>query len=207
MGTFVVGIAGGTGAGKTTLARRLRDAAPAGAVAHLALDDYYRDLSDLPLDARGARDFDRPEALDLEHLVADLEALRAGRAADVPVYDFRTHARVRDRVRRVEPTPLVVVEGILLLADARVRERLDLRVFVDAPADVRLARRLRRDVAERGRTPESVLAQYDASVRPAHEALVAPSRAHAHLVVPGDVADAFDGIVAWLAAWAHATRA
>jgi uridine kinase len=181
-------------------------AAPQGSVARLALDDYYRDLSRLPLDARGERDFDRLEALDADLLEAHLLDLKGGRPAAAPVYDFRTHTRVAGRVRSVAPAPLVVVDGVLLFAHARLRDLLDLRIFVDAPDDLRLVRRVRRDCAERGRTPDGVLAQYEASVRPAHEALVAPSRAHAHLVVPGEAA-AFDRVAAWLAAWARAGRA
>lgn len=171
---FVVGIAGGTASGKTTVARRVADRLGALLLTH---DRYYRS-------ADAHTNFDHPDSLDTVRMVTDLDTLRAGQAASLPDYDFSTHRR-RAAEDFVAPTPVIVVEGILVLSDAGLRSRFDLAVFVDAPADVRLIRRVQRDVAERGRTVDSVFAQYLSTVRPMHEAFVAPSVAHAHLVLDG----------------------
>ena len=171
---FVVGIAGGTASGKTTVARRVADRLGALLLTH---DRYYRS-------ADAHTNFDHPNSLDTARMVADLDRLRAGTPASLPDYDFSTHLR-RVEEDLVAPTPVIVVEGILVLSDPALRARFDLAAFVDAPADVRLLRRVQRDVAERGRTVESVFAQYLATVRPMHEAFVAPSVAHAHLVLDG----------------------
>jgi uridine kinase len=177
-----VGVAGGTGAGKSALAQALALAFGAERVLRIAQDSYYRDRVDLSETQRAVLNFDHPDALETSLLVAQLTELRAGRAVEVPVYDFTLHRRAAD-TRRAEPRELVVVDGILALADAGLRECFDLRIFVDAPEELRLARRLARDVAERGRSPESVRAQFAATVRPMHELFVEPSRAHAHLVI------------------------
>jgi uridine kinase len=177
----IIGIAGGTASGKTTAAR-----IAAGQLGDDALllfhDRYYRDI---PAGAspRG-HNFDHPDALDTASLVADLDALRAGRPADLPVYEFSRHARAAER-ERVAPRPIVLVEGILVLAEPEIRARLDHAVFVDAPADIRLIRRIRRDVSERGRSVESVLSQYEGTVRPMHQAFVEPSRRFAATVLDG----------------------
>jgi len=179
----VLGIAGGSGAGKTTLVEglvaRLGDR-----VAVLWFDEYYHDLVDLDPADRAAVNFDHPDSLDGDLLIEHLEGLLAGRPVDVPVYDFSTHTRT-GTTRRVEPRPVVVVDGILVLAVAQVRERLDLAVFVDAPEEVRLGRRMERDVRERGRNPDSVRTQFAATVAPMHEAFVAPSVEHADLHLDG----------------------
>lgn len=159
--------------------KRLDDT-PASVIHH---DAYYRDLAHLPPEERVRVNFDHPDALETELLVEHLEALRSGEAVDVPTYDFSTHTRAR-ATERVEPAPVVVVDGILVLADARLRALMHLKVYVDTAADVRLLRRLRRDTVERGRTPQSVLEQYEASVRPMHLEFVEPSKRHADLVVP-----------------------
>ncbi len=177
-----VGIAGGTGAGKSVLAAALEQAFDAARVLRIPQDAYYRDRGDQGAEARAALNFDHPDALETELLVAHLEELRAGRAVDVPVYDFGRHRRAPE-TWRAEPRALLVVDGILALADPALRACFDLRVFVDAPEDLRLRRRLARDVAERGRSAESVRAQFAATVRPMHARVVAPSRAHADLVV------------------------
>jgi len=173
---FVVILAGGTASGKTTVAARAADQLGALLLHH---DRYYKDVAQ----PRG-HNYDHPDALDTARLVADLDALRAGQAAALPVYDFRTHRR-QPETEQVEPTPVILVEGILTLADAALAARADLRVFVDAPADVRLARRVRRDVAERGRDVGGVLDQYLDTVRPMHEAFVEPTKASADLVING----------------------
>lgn len=180
---LVVGVAGGTGSGKTTFARQLAARLPPASVAMLDHDAYYRDLSELTLEARAAVNFDHPDALESDLLAAHLRTLRAGRPIAKPCYDFATHTR-RPDTERIEPRPVVIVEGILVLAASEIRSELDLKLFVDAPADLRVLRRLQRDVAERRRSIDSVIAQYRTTTRPMHDAFVEPSRIHADLVVP-----------------------
>jgi uridine kinase len=196
MPSVLIGIAGGTGSGKTTVAEKIVAALPADQAALIQHDSYYRDRSHLSPAERSRINFDEPDALENDRLVADLEALRAGRPVEVPVYDFATHTR-RTEVRPVEPRPVIVVEGILLFAVPALRETFDLRLFVDTPDDVRLLRRIRRDLNERGRDLDAVEAQYLSTVRAMHERHVAPTRAHAHLIIPegGDNAQALDVIV------------
>ena len=179
----MVGVVGGSGAGKTTLVRGLVDRLGSDASV-LWFDEYYHDLVHLDPAERAVVNFDHPDSLDVDLLVAHLTTLLAGRPAEVPVYDFSTHTRTGG-TRRVEPGPVVVVDGILVLAFPAIRERLDVSVFVEAPAEVRLTRRLDRDVRERGRTPESVRAQFAATVTPMHEAFVSPCRTFADLVLDG----------------------
>ena len=180
-----VGLAGGSGAGKSALAAELARALGPERVLVLTCDAYYRDRPDLDAAARAAQNFDHPDALETGLLAAQLDALRAGRAVEVPSYDFALHRR-RAETRRAEPHELVVVDGLLVLCDPALRARFDLRVFVAASERHRLERRLARDVAERGRSPESVRAQLAATVQPMHAAFVEPSRAHADLVVAND---------------------
>ena len=176
---FVIVVAGGTASGKSTIVSRF--VAETGAT-HLGHDRYYWDVPE-----PSGHDFDHPDALDTDRLVSDLARLRAGDAADLPVYDFASHSRT-ERVERVDPSAIIVVEGILVLADERLEELADLTVFVDAPEETRFARRMARDVAERGRTEESVRAQYAATVKPNHDRFVEPSRARAQLVLDGTAA-------------------
>lgn len=180
---YVVGIAGGTASGKTTVALRLAEAVGAGAVALVPLDAYYQDGSDRSPEQRATVDYDHPDALDWPLLLQQVDLLRSGRAVEAPVYDFSRHLR-SGRRRTVAPSPVIVVEGILALHERRLRDRCDLKVYVDADADVRLIRRLRRDVAERGRTTEQVIDQYLATVRPAHTRFVEPTKQYADVVVP-----------------------
>lgn len=196
-GSVCVGIAGGTGAGKSALAEALARALGSERVLRIAQDAYYRDRAGISDEARAAQNFDHPDALETELLVAHLAQLRAGRAVEIPVYDFARHRRAAE-TRRAEPRALVLVDGILALADAALRAAFDLRVFVDAPEELRLTRRLARDVVERGRSPDSVRAQFEATVRPMHLAFVEPSRAHADLVVANasDLSLARDPLVA-----------
>jgi uridine kinase len=184
-GLLTVGIAGGTGSGKTTFARALRASLPPGTAVLIDHDAYYRDLAGVPAEARCGVNFDHPDALENELLAAQLDALGAGRGIDKPVYDFAHHLRAA-QTERIEPAPVVLVEGILVLADPELRARFDLKLFVETPTDVRLLRRIRRDIVERGRSIDGIADQYLATVRPMHEAFVAPSRAFADLVVPGD---------------------
>ncbi|MGA0059024.1 MAG: uridine kinase [Planctomycetota bacterium] len=182
---LTVGIAGGTGSGKTTFARALRAALPPGSVALIDHDAYYRDLSHLEPDARAAVNFDDPASLESELLAEHLDALAAGQSIQKPTYDFAQHVRCA-ATETVDAAPVILVEGILVLAAPELRARFDLRLFVDAPTDIRLLRRIRRDIVERGRTIDGIAQQYIGSVRAMHDAFVAPSRSFADLVVPGD---------------------
>ena len=185
MAAVLVGIGGGSGSGKSTLAAALvRRFGEQDAVV-IPHDAYYRDLAHLPLAERALANFDHPEALDNERLVADLARLRAGRAILQPRYDFRNHARQPD-VIRVEPRRLEIVEGILVLAIEALCGVLDFKVFVDASAETRMNRRLARDAAERGRSQAQGMAQYHRTTLPMHERFIAPSQQRAHLTVSGD---------------------
>ncbi len=179
----MIGVVGGSGAGKTTLVWGLTDRLGAD-VSVLWFDEYYHDLVHLTPDERALVNYDHPDSLDVDLLVSHLDGLLAGRPAEVPVYDFTTHTRT-GTTRRVDPRPVIVVDGILVLAFPVIRERLDVSVFVEAPAEVRLARRLDRDVRERGRTPESVRTQFAATVAPMHDAFVSPCRDLADLTLDG----------------------
>ncbi len=176
-----VGIGGGSGSGKSTISDALQAAVPA--VACIQHDAYYRHRSDLDLEARSRLNYDHPNSLETELLVEHLDRLRRGMAIERPVYDFARHLRADDVVL-VEPAQVVLVEGILVLAEPDLRTRLDLMIYVDTDADIRLARRLERDIAERGRTTASVLAQYFATVRPMHLEFVEPSKRYADLIIP-----------------------
>ena len=199
MGALVVGIAGGTGSGKTTVAKTIAAALPGPGVAMIEFDAYYRDRPDLSADDRAQVNYDHPEALEVELLVDHLDALRSGRAVDLPVYDFKKYRRHAES-RRLEPAPVVVVEGILVFVDPRVRERLDMKIFVDTDADLRVFRRIRRDMEQRGRSFESIREQYYRTVRPMHLQFVEPSKRWADLIIPegGDNRVALDLIVAKL---------
>lgn len=180
---MIIGICGGTGSGKTTIARRIFEAVGAEHVILLEQDSYYRNLADMPLDARHKANFDHPDSIDSEMLMNHLKRLKSGLPIDMPVYDFRTHTR-SEQVEHLEPKPVVMVEGILIFSEPRILNLLDIKVFVDTPDDIRFIRRLRRDIAERGRTTESVIEQYLATVRPMHFEFVEPSKRHADLIIP-----------------------
>jgi uridine kinase len=180
---LLIGIAGGTGSGKSTVARKIAEGLPAGSVVIIDHDSYYRDHSDLTVEQRRLINFDHPDALDNDLLVSHLQELRAGRAVDIPIYDFKTDSRLPER-RHVEPTRIVIVEGILVFVEERVRRLLDVRVFVDTDADLRVFRRIRRDLEQRGRTFQSIREQYYTTVRPMHLQFVEPSKRWADLIVP-----------------------
>ncbi len=179
----VMGVAGGSGSGKSTVVREVCRALGEETTAILHHDAYYRDLSHLAFEERVEVNFDHPGSLETELMVEHVARLLEGASVEIPTYDFSTHTRAPDVVRLV-PRPLVILDGILVLADRRLRALMDLKVFVDTDADVRLMRRLRRDVEERGRTAASVLDQYEATVRPMHLRFVEPSKRHADFVVP-----------------------
>lgn len=179
----MLGVAGGTGSGKTTVARRLADVVGLGDVALLALDAYYCDSCELSFEQRVAINYDHPDAFDWPLLLQHLAQLRRGEAVEVPVYDFAQHTRAA-RCHVVQPSPVVIVEGILALYEPALRDQFDLKVYVDADADVRFIRRLQRDVAERGRTPGSVIDQYLATVRPSHLQFIEPTKRYADVILP-----------------------
>jgi len=180
---MIVGICGGTGSGKTTVANRILESVSADEVVFIQQDLYYRDLKDMPLDYRNAANFDHPDALDNDLLFNHLKKLRLGEPVELPIYDFRTHSRLPSTTR-VEPKRIVIVEGILIFAEPRLLEQMDVKVFVDTPDDIRFIRRLGRDIAERGRTLDSVVEQYMATVRPMHMQFVEPSKRFADVIIP-----------------------
>ena len=180
---MIIGICGGTGSGKTTVANRILESVSEQDVCFIQQDSYYRNLSDMPLDLRHCVNFDHPDALDNDLLVEHLQALKAGRAAELPIYDFKKHTRLAETLH-VESKPIIIIEGILIFADTRLLAEMDIKVFVDTPDDLRFIRRLRRDIAERGRTAESVIEQYLATVRPMHMQFVEPSKRHADVIIP-----------------------
>ncbi len=179
---FLIGVAGGSSSGKTTVAERLAELAGADSLALLKLDSYYVHL-DIPLEERRMFNYDHPDAFDWPLLNDHIAALVAGAPVPVPVYDYVDHNRSTE-VRIVHPAKIVVVEGILVLWEPALRERFDLKVFLDTDADLRLIRRIERDVAERGRTVESVIEQYLTTVRPAHEQFIEPSKRYADVIIP-----------------------
>jgi len=180
---MIIGICGGTGSGKTTVANRILESVSASEVAFIQQDSYYRNLKDLPLDYRNAVNFDHPDALDNDLLVHHIRKLKASGSVELPIYDFKTHTRLNETVL-IEPKPIVIIEGILIFVDPRLLEQMDIKVFVDTPDDIRFIRRLRRDIAERGRTLDSVIEQYLATVRPMHMQFVEPSKRYADVIIP-----------------------
>lgn len=180
---MIIGICGGTGSGKTTIANRILQSCSADEVVFIQQDLYYRNLKDMPLDYRNAANFDHPDAVDNELLINHLKKLNAGEPVELPIYDFRTHTRLPDTTP-IQARPIVIVEGILIFAEPRLLEQMDIKVFVDTPDDIRFIRRLRRDIAERGRTLDSVIEQYMATVRPMHNQFVEPSKRHADVIIP-----------------------
>ena len=183
METVVIGMAGGTGSGKTTVAREILRRAGTEQISLIQHDAYYRDLGDLPLAQRAMQNFDHPDALDNDLLITHLRELKAGRAIEIPVYDFTTHTRTEE-TRHVEPGRIILVEGILIFADEALRRLMDVKIFVDTDSDIRFIRRLQRDIAERGRTMDSVIHQYLATVRPMHQEFVESSKRFADVIIP-----------------------
>lgn len=180
--TLVIGIAGGTGSGKTTLVKKLSEHF-GGKVTMLSHDNYYKCRDDLAFEERCKLNYDEPDAMDTSLMVYHLEQLRRGQAIDCPVYDFTQHNRSKQTIR-IEPKQVIIVEGILIFENEQLRNLMDMKIFVDADADVRLCRRIKRDVTNRGRSLESVLEQYEATVKPMHEKYVEPSKKYADVVVP-----------------------
>lgn len=179
----VIGLAGGSGSGKTTVQRKIFEAFGRSCIALLDHDAYYVDLAHLEPEKRIAFNFDHPKALETDLMVRHLDQLVAGEAIEKPTYDFTLYTR-RAETERVEPHPVILVEGILVLAEPELRKRMDIKLYVDTPDDVRLIRRIERDLRERGRSIENVLEQYQKTVRPMHLEFVEPSRREADVIIP-----------------------
>ena len=180
---YIIGIAGGSGSGKSTFARRLTEKFP-DSVSLVSCDNYYRAHDDIPLEERRLLNYDAPEALEFDLMVSHLRALKEGRAVDCPVYDFTLHNR-SDKVVRIDPRPVIIVDGILILSDPALRETFDLKIYVETDADERILRRARRDMEVRGRKIDDIMAQYLNTVKPMHETHVEPSKKHADLILNG----------------------
>jgi uridine kinase len=192
---MIIGISGGTGSGKTTVAQKIIASMGVSSVLYLQQDSYYRNLDEMPLDERRRINFDHPDAFDGELMLNHLEALRAGRSIEGPVYDYVVHSRKEETIH-AEPLPVILVEGILVFFDPRMRRLMDLKVYVDCDADVRFIRRLERDIRERGRSVESVVEQYMTTVRPMHLEFVAPTMRYADIILPeGGFNDAAIGLL------------
>ena len=183
MTPFLIGIAGGTGSGKTTVANAIVKRVGEERIAILSHDSYYRDFVDLPKDILDRQNFDHPDSLESELLVRHLKALKQGMVVETPIYDFKVHRRAAES-RRVEPRKVILVDGILIYAEPELRKLFDVKIYVDTDADIRFIRRLKRDIAERGRSVESVVKQYESTVRPMHMEFVEPSKRYADLIVP-----------------------
>ncbi|MBQ1968459.1 MAG: uridine kinase [Flavobacteriales bacterium] len=190
---LVIGIAGGTGCGKTTVVKRIVDALPEGSVAVLSQDSYYRDRSDIPLEERKELNFDHPDAIEFELLASDIRSLKEGREIQQPTYSYITCTRGEETVT-VSPRKVIIVEGILVLQSRELRPLLDIKIYVDTDDDDRLSRVIRRDIIERGRTATDVLDRYEKTVKPMHREFIEPSRRHADIIVPnyGDPAVAIN---------------
>jgi len=180
---LVIGIAGGTGSGKTTVANVILKRVGGEKIAYLSHDAYYIDLEDLPEDLKKIQNFDHPDSLETDLMVRHIEQLRQGNAVDIPVYDFSTHSRT-EKTTHIEPQPVIIIEGILLFVDPVLRNMFDVKIFVDTDPDIRFIRRLQRDITERGRTTESVIQRYISTVRPMHLEFVEPSKRYANVIIP-----------------------
>ncbi len=194
---LVIGIAGGSGSGKTTVAQGILQRVGPDRIAFIQHDSYYKDLSGLPPTQRSEINFDHPNSLETELLIKHIGSLRDGKSVEVPIYDFSTDSRT-DQTFTIQPRNVIIVEGILIFTEAALREMLDVKIFVDTDPDLRFIRRLERDIAERGRSTESVIKQYLSTVRPMHLEFVEPSKRYADIIIPegGFNSAALDMVVA-----------
>lgn len=183
MKPIIIGVAGGTGSGKTTVAHRILDRVGTENITYIPHDAYYKDLSHLSPEERSQVNFDHPDSLETELLVEHLKRLRRDKPVDIPVYDFKTHTRTPE-TEHITPAPIIIVEGILIFAEPDLRALFDVKLYIDTDPDIRLIRRLRRDVEDRGRTFSSVIDQYLRTVRPMHMEFVEPSKRHADVIIP-----------------------
>ena len=195
--SLVIGIAGGTGSGKTTVANVILERVGKEHISYLPHDAYYRELSDLPPDQKAAVNFDHPDSLETELMIKHINELKNGRSVELPIYDFSTHSRTGKTIR-VNPQRVIIVEGILIFTEPELRKLFDVKLFVDTNADVRFIRRLQRDITERGRTTEMVIHQYLTTVRPMHLEFAEPSKRYANVIIPegGLNAVAMDMVIA-----------
>lgn len=180
---IVFGVAGGTASGKTTAARAILDAVGASQVAYLPHDAYYREMDHLPFEERAKLNYDHPDSLETELLVEHIKELIAGRPVEVPVYDFTRHHRTEE-TRTVEPSPIILIDGILIFTNRELRDLMDIKIYVDTDADIRFIRRMQRDINERGRSLDSVVQQYTDTVRLMHQEFVEPSKRYADVIIP-----------------------
>ena len=180
---FIIGIAGGTGSGKTTVVKKLIERLPKGEVTVIPLDSYYKDSSGIPMEERQQINFDHPDAFEWKLLIRHLQELKEGHAVEQPIYDYVTSSRMKDTVH-VEPSEIIIIEGIMVLHHPKLREQMDLKVFVDADADDRLIRVISRDIVERGRTTEAVIARYQKVLKPMHEQFIEPCKRFADVIIP-----------------------
>lgn len=183
MDPIIIGVAGGTGAGKTTVIKHITDQIGKQNMAVLEHDSYYRDLKHLPFEERARQNFDHPSALETELLVQHIEALRKGYQVEVPIYDFSRHVR-KEETKLVEPKHVILIDGILIFSEKELRELMNIKIFVDTDDDIRLLRRIRRDIIERDRNLEGILNQYEKHVRPMHLEFVEPSKRYADIIIP-----------------------
>ncbi len=183
MKPVVIGVAGGSGSGKTTVSQAILQRVGGDRIVYIQHDAYYRDRSNLPFQERVRINYDHPDSLETDLLIAHIRTLQTGHAIELPIYDFAQHVRRRE-TRRIESRSIILIEGILIFVDRALRELFDVKIFVDTDADLRLIRRLQRDIAERGRTHESVVAQYLETVRPMHLEFVEPSKRYADIIIP-----------------------
>lgn len=180
---IVIGIAGGSGSGKTTIAQEILARVGAEYIAFLPHDAYYKDFGNLSFSERASINFDHPDSLETSLLIEHIRQLKAGRSIELPIYDFKTHSRTSKKIP-VEPQPVILVDGILIFAEPELRKMFDVKIFVDTDADIRFIRRMQRDITERGRTVNSVIAQYQKTVRPMHLDFVEPSKRYADVIIP-----------------------
>lgn len=181
---MIIGIAGGTGSGKTTVVQKIIESLPEGSVAVVSQDSYYKDSSWMPYEERRAQNFDEPKAFDWELLCEHLSMLQHGQTIEEPVYDYATCSRLKDRTTHIEPRPVIILEGIMALVDPKIRKILDLMIFVDAASDERLIRVLRRDVLERGREIEDLMNRYQTIIKPMHNLHIEPTKQYANIIIP-----------------------
>ena len=180
---ILIGITGGTGSGKTTVAEAIHSAFEGNSITMIMQDSYYKDQSHITFEERLKTNYDHPHSIDIDHLIRDLKSLMSGQSIDMPVYDFAEHTRKSETIRIV-PTDIIIVEGILVLDDKNLRDLLDIKIYVDTDADIRILRRMQRDINERGRSMESVINQYLNVVRPMHEQFTEPTKRYADIIIP-----------------------